>query len=252
MNKLLFILLFVFSVGAKAQQIPNAGFENWSNPKTPDDWFSYSSISIIADLCSQNKTDKFEGNSSAAIKTANISFSTTYEILSLGKGNFSLSTGYKYTPIYFPYRPDTFRFHYQYLSPGVDSASILIKLTKGKTVLLNSLLPLTKTSGWRGYSIQLSQLYLGSETPDSLTIQFQSSKSRPGFFGIDGSTLLIDNLKMGYASSIGKVQSVTKLGEVKLFPNPANQNISIQLNSPLKVANLLFTVPKVNWFTTKI
>ena len=49
-KKLLFILTLTFAVSAKAQNIPNAGFENWTagfGYEDPNSWGTYNVLDII-------------------------------------------------------------------------------------------------------------------------------------------------------------------------------------------------------------
>ena len=88
-----FILLLALCFAAKAQQVPNGGFETWTNPKNPDGWYTYSSASNIIDLAHKDTADKVEGTASAQIQTTFLQGSTIYEILSLGTADFAFGGG---------------------------------------------------------------------------------------------------------------------------------------------------------------
>lgn len=228
----LFCLFIVFAI-SNGQQVPNSGFENWTNPKTPDNWFSGSSISVISNLCKQNVTDKIEGIGSAELNTKSLNGlgATTYEFISLGSGDFTISKGFTFKPIAFAFRPDSIQFYYKYESPGTDTAQVKIKFTKGGKVLLEQEKSLVINDKWDLFSMLLTNLYSTNETPDSLLIQFYSSKPRSGFFGIPGSVLKLDKVHMGY-NSVNVAASAVKITTAQVFPNPSNLQFKVKVSAP--------------------
>lgn len=211
-----------------AQQASNASFETWTNPRQPDGWYTFSSSGFI-NIANKDTTKKTAGNASAQIHTATISGMTTYELLSLGTADYSFNGGnvkYTYHPIYFPFHPDTMRFDYQYTSPGIDTATAYIKLLSGSTILLETEITLTKSNSWSNPYILLTPLYKNANKTDSLLIQFKSSKTRSNFFGIDGSTLNIDNLHFGYKVANSSLLTST-YNSIAIGPNPFSNELTI-------------------------
>ena len=222
-----FILLLVVCLTGKAQQIPNGGFETWTNPKNPDGWYTFSSASPVIDLAHKDTVDKVEGTASAQIQTIFISGASTYEILSLGTADYTFGNTFFYTyfPIYFPYRPDTLFFSYKYSTTATDTASAYIQMKNGDSTLLQSLLPLSPTAQWINTYILLTPLYLNSNTPDSLLLQFKSSIADGGYVGTPGSVLNVDAARFGYVSSSTGVAQLTNSFAANIYPNPATNTI---------------------------
>lgn len=242
-KSLLLIIWVAAFYSSNAQQVPNAGFETWSNPKNPDGWFTYSSVSPVIDLSSKDITDKVEGSASAKIQTVYMSGigSTIYELLSLGSGYYSfIGSGihYTYIPAFFPFRPDTLFFSYKYSSPGIDTASAFIKLSTGNNTLLEKVIPLYKNSEWASTSILLTPLYLNSETPDSLLIQFKSSIANGKYYGTPGSVLNIDAIRFGYVILPASLKELRNDLKVRIFPNPSSQTVNIQISEPVIDASI--------------
>lgn len=242
--KSLLLLIWVTAFyGSNAQQVPNAGFETWTNPKNPDGWFTYSSVSPAIDLSSKDMTDKVEGTASAKIQTVLLNFigSTVYELLSSGTADYSFSGSeihYTYFPVFFPFRPDTLFFRYKYSSPGIDTASAYIKLSSGNTTLIEKAIPLYKSSEWTLASILLTPLYLNSETPDSLLIQFKSSMATGKYYGTPGSVLNLDAIRFGYVFLPASAEELRNDIKVGIFPNPSSQIVNIRISEPVANAGI--------------
>jgi hypothetical protein len=224
---LILIFALAFKLSAYAQQVPNTSFEIWTNPKNPDGWYTFSSASIV-NMASMDTSNKVDGLASARLRSTTIGGSTTHEVLSLGTATFSFVDGYSFFPIYFPFRPDSLLFAYKFDSPGIDTATAYINLSNGNMTLIETELDLVKNPNWSFLSIPLTALYPNADIPDSILIQFKSSKVRDSFFGIDGSTLHVDDVRLGYVSV---VSSLVEYSEIKpnIFPNPFSSQITINL-----------------------
>jgi hypothetical protein len=209
----------------QGQQVPNAGFEVWTNQAQPDAWYTFSSGGFV-NLASKDLSEKVEGIASAKIQTASFSGQTTYEILSLGSAMYQFGIGYTYKPVYFPFRPDTLVFAYKYSSPGVDTATAYIKLMKGNRTLAETEIALTKTSQWTFPSVLLTALYSNADIPDSLLIQFKSSKLRRSFFGVDGSTLHVDAVHLGYVGAPSSASEFSGAVNARVFPSPFSDQLT--------------------------
>jgi hypothetical protein len=225
-NYFTLILLTAISLSAHAQQIPNGGFETWTNPKNPDGWYTYSGQSSFVNQAAKDTTSKVEGAASANIQTASVSGQTVYEILSLGTADYVFKSGgvvYTYDPIYFPYRPDTLFFAYKYSSLAADTASVLIRLSKGTDSTLVKRLPLYKSAQWISSFIVLTPLYLSARRPDSLLIQFRSSMASGSYFGTPGSSLNVDAVRFGYRNVHAAIDEAATDSRLNIYPNPAQQ-----------------------------
>jgi hypothetical protein len=241
--KLILLILWLAAFfSSNAQQVTNSGFETWSNTKNPDGWITYSSVTPFIDLAGKDITDKIEGTASAKIQTTFILGSTIYEILSLGavKINwFGPGPQYTFFPVFFPFRPDTLFFAYKYSSPGIDTASVRIKLSSANNSLIDKVIPLNKSSEWTFSSMLLTPLYKNLNTPDSLLIQFKSSMANGKYFGTPGSVLNIDAIRFGYDIVHTGIEELRNDIKVSVFPNPSSQSVNIQTNKPQNSASII-------------
>jgi len=115
------LMLLIACTSLHAQQIPNGGLNNWTNPLQPDSWTDIDflvPLSISATVF-QDTVDKVEGTASAKLVTDTIpGFSVNGlvpGIISLGSGN--LNSGITFTGIPYTGRPDTLFFYYKTWSP---------------------------------------------------------------------------------------------------------------------------------------
>ena len=87
-KKLLFILAVTFAFSAKAQNIPNAGFESWTpgfGYDDPNSWGTLNALSILGMPISVTKsTERHGGSFSAKVETMSTTDSTGQETPSPG------------------------------------------------------------------------------------------------------------------------------------------------------------------------
>jgi hypothetical protein len=212
---LLAILMGSFFWGF-AQQIPNGGFELWTNVNTPTGWGDVESIlstiiPIDTSIFTFEDTTTFT-QGRAAVKlvtdTVNGPYSSTVgtqpAVVSLGTATLDPNN---FNPIFtgipFTYRPDSVIFDYMLSSPGSDTGAAFINLSK-KTVPLLSYegsgglgLILTIDTVWTHMAISLAPYYVNDSYPDTLLIQFVSSYTNNP---IVGTTLHIDGARFGYVN----------------------------------------------------
>lgn len=234
---LLVAFLAAFFMGF-AQQPPNGGFENFSDPYTPTGWIGIEDLSQNAIglqnsiFTFQDSTTFTEGAASLKLVTDTIPF--YYQLVGILPGLASLGTGSldnQFNPTFvgipFTYRPDSIIFDYKYTTPGGDTAAVNLKLTKQDTVIIFGrgvyLLP---DSNWVHMSISLTALYNTSDTPESLLLQFVSSN--PNANPVIGSTLHVDGVRFGYINQ--PVQAgINELASARfsVYPNPASSLLNI-------------------------
>jgi hypothetical protein len=231
-KKLLFILTLTFTVSAKAQNIPNAGFENWSGfgYEDPNSWGTLNALSILGMPISVTKsTERHGGAFSAKVETMSTIDSTGQETPSpgfmfIGSVNILQQTGVLGTS--FTARPDSLVGWVKCNSVNGDTSGIALQLTKWDAIALTQeeigfgsfITTSTSTSFYR-FSVPIE--YVSENTPDSISVFVLSSIGN----GQIGSAIWVDDLSLIYntSSSVGELNGTS----FEVFPNPVNDELSI-------------------------
>jgi len=229
------ILIFAPTFQGKAQ--PNGGFENWSTIYTlqePDNWQTLNFISLTAPnpLSAFKATgiDKHSGNYALKLKTVYFSNNPLPDVVGdttggVFTGKVTLSPfAYKYG---FPYtgRPEKLEFWSKYYPVGNDTAGAIVILKKwngthSDTIAIGG----TNINATVGYSpFQTDLIYYSSELPDSAFIGFSASKV-PQIARVN-STLYVDDVT--FLGWVGVKGYDTNAELIKIFPNPASDNVNI-------------------------
>lgn len=225
-------------------QIPNNGFEAWTNTgtyQTPDNWDNLNQIT-------------FNSSIYTCIKGAPGYSGTSYLFLASkaipGKGIVpgvavcgKIDT-LTYKPISgFPFsaRPQYLSSYLQYMpADPADSSSIKVLLTKWNQTLLQRDTVAFGASyfnamahSWFNNGTLLN--YLNGENPDSAIIVISSSSSMPK----NGSYIYVDNLQF-----IGNVVAINEYSlnsnTISVFPNPSSDIVNIGFNfDPDKASTLM-------------
>lgn len=235
-STLLFTLfLFAFS---SYSQIPNAGFEDWTNNGSwsdPDHWYStnYVSTSFGLTICEEGTP----GNPGAKYVKLTSKLATGFGVLpgTMTSGEFNTTT-FEYTNG-FPYsqRPASLTGAWQYVPVGNDAGYAYVILSKWDAInqvqdyiAFNTFDITVSNPNWVNFDIPLT--YISADNPDTATIVFSSSGGSGGSTGNDGSYLAIDNLAFVGTSSGVIDQSTTDFTEV--YPNPTSDFFYILQSNP--------------------
>lgn len=222
--------LMVAFFAVNAQQVPNAGFEDWAVSYKPDNWATVDGIfGSPLGFTTKDTADKVQG--SASIKLVSDSLSLVPQagvvpgLASLGTASY-VGGQPSFFGIPFTYRPDTLFFSYKYSTPGADTAGVQIVLFKsGSQPVLAGGIPLGTTNGqWANVYVPLTSNYSSASTPDTLLIQFFASF---GDVSIKGSTLNVDDVRFGYVSVPSAINEIAENINVTVFPNPASDVINV-------------------------
>jgi len=231
MKKVLSIISFIFFVSIQlfAQQIPNPGFETWTNGE-PDHWkTSNQNIPLLGSIImvSKDLTDPEQGlgSSKLTVVTKTIPFLGTYSIpgvLTLGKLNIDIAAQTASVTGGSPFsaRPVKLTGYMKYLPVNNDFCAMGWGLTKWNngtrdTIGFGAISVKTTLNSWTRFEIPIN--YLLPETPDTMNILFLNSNPLDK---VDhtGTALWIDNLSFDYGT-VG-IEDVIFSKELKIYVKP--------------------------------
>ena len=231
-KKLLFILTLTFAVSAEAQNIPNAGFENWSDfgYEDPNSWGTLNPLSILGMPISVTKsTERHGGAFSAKVETmSTIDDSTGQETPSPGImfiGSVDLFQQSFINGTSFTARPDSLVGWVKCTTVNGDTSGVALQLTKWDATSLTQEeigfgLYITTSSSSSFYRFSVPIEYVSENTPDTMSVFVLSSLGN----GQIGSAIWVDDLSLIYnTSSIGELNGTS----FEVFPNPVNDELSI-------------------------
>jgi hypothetical protein len=225
---LVILLSAFFTDSFSQQQVPGSDFETWNqnhyNTSYPTLYYwevlptniwasSNAATTIVNSFCMQRSTDVHSGSYAAYLETKNV-------FGQIAAGN--LFTGYFIADLFnskamrgipFTSRPQEFRGFYKYTSVSYtyggssipDSCAIYAILSKwngsqrveiGKAEMFSS----TNLTTYTQFVLPFN--YSSSDTPDTISVVFASSKNGEFFRGGVGSKLYIDDISFSYLSGI--------------------------------------------------
>lgn len=224
MHRTLRLLPFLALPLAAHAQIPNGGFENWTDDSgtlEPTGWTTANALGGLLGLTFAEQTP-------GAVGTYGIQL-TTQEVPGLGVipslafvGDLELETdGFPFTE-----RPAALTGQFKYIPEGEDIGTVAVTFWRwdagaGERVDIGTgFLSISEsTSDWTGFEIPIE--YTSNETPDSANVTLLSSVGSPT---TGGSTLSIDALAFTSSTNIGSIT----LDELAIHPNPANDRVRIE------------------------
>ncbi len=243
MKKFLIIYLFLTcAVSFKSFAQPNAGFENWHTELSymvPDGWQTFNGLTLTNPpnpLSAFRVTgiDVHSGN--YALKLQSVFFFNFNMPDDVGDTIGGAFTGrINYSPFSFAYgfpytsRPEKLDFWAKYLPVGSDSAGVLVYLSKWNGVKTDTIgMGLFEINFQPTYTLYQNTItYYSNEIPDSAAIVFTTSKSKT--CARVGSTLFLDDVAL--TGWVGIDEHNVYADKVKIFPNPAKENITIELKA---------------------
>ncbi len=240
MKKVVLIFLLLFFIIQKNVAQPNQGFETWTssfNYEVPTDWQTLNMLYFVAPPTPLSVTkavgiDVHSGNYALKLQTVEVSNNPLPEIINDTMG--VMFTGLvNLSPVYYKYgypcacRPAQLNFWYKYLPVGIDTGEV-------KIILKKAIGGVSYTIGYGSASLYQTLTYtqmitdidyFSNEIPDSCVITFASSKGKAS--ARPGSTLFLDDIE--FSGWVGIAEPEKSEEEVKVYPNPAKENITFEL-----------------------
>lgn len=238
MKKSLLSIFAALSVSAFAQ-IPNSGFENWTTVgtySTPDNWETMNPTTAASGTFTAEKgTPGSPGASYLKLTSKTVSTTVVNGVAVCGKLNAVTmlpTAGFPST-----LQPVSFTGKWQHMIFGSSQGAVMVTLTKYNTVthmrdvVATANQTLTGMAmSWAAFTIPFN--YVSSVVPDSCIIFLKASGSTP----YQDDYLWVDNLAFS-----GSVTGLTNLEQnnsnISVYPNPATENVTIELN--IKTASAL-------------
>lgn len=200
---LLLIGAFFTATTLFAQQIPNGGFETWTQTTTPDNWLTYGSLyGLMQGAAAQETSTILFGASSVKLTTVNDpSLGVQPGLLALGSQDGT--SQYFYGGIPFTAMPDTFRFFFNYTpASSLDTAAVFFYFNvAGQPFGTTIKIPNTGNQ-WGMYTVPLTSAWSQAPgTPDSLFINAYSGGTDTSVAAV-GSVLYLDGFQFIYNNPV--------------------------------------------------
>jgi hypothetical protein len=235
-KKVLLMAALIYGGSFYAQQIPNAGFEDWHsffNSQAPDYWTGTNQLVIAgASPGIEPSIDAHSGQYAALFSTVVMSLpgNETY-FPSLLYINSEAETDDDGMP--FTHRPDSMVAWVKYFPNGQNQFLIRADLLKyDPSTQENSIIGTAGTAGismGNAYTrISFPFDYFSTEIPDTLTLMIASSVLEPT---LDGTFLYVDDIEFIYTST-ADISENNHLFTIN--PNPANDFINIKSTAAIK------------------
>lgn len=228
---ILAIALMFTAVISNAQTVPNGSFEAWSNPNgylVPNDWETLNDMTSAAGVYTATRggtsSDYYLKLTSQNVPGMGVMPGIAVSGM-LDMGNLTALSGFP-----FAFRPAAFTGKWQYMgNSGNDIGYVKVFLTKW-----NSTMNMRDTIGyvsqdlngmvmsWSNFTLPFT--YNSTDIPDSCIIALSASGPNPEA----GSYLYVDNLS--FSGIIAGVENTEITGTFRIFPNPANHEIQIDLS----------------------
>jgi len=233
MRKLLLTTLAMFVIlNLAVAQIPNNGFENWTNMgaySNPDSWGTMNNTTSGGSVFTASKgTPGSPGTSYLNLTSQLVGGNVVNGIAVSGKLD-SISKQ-PISGFAFNQQPQKFTGRWQHMIYGSSQGSISVKLTRWNTsnntretiATANQTLSGMAMS-WANFTINF--VYQSGNIPDSCIIVLKASGSSPAA----DDYLWVDNL--AFSGTVAGIENQDNfLNNIVVYPNPSSTNIMVDLN----------------------
>ena len=224
------LFLIAFLPQLASAQIPNGGFENWTNQGgylDPISWLTYNDVVTPGGWPAttvEQGSPGVVGAYHAVITTVAVPLGPTIQGW-ISAGSSSGNSGFPYTQ-----RPGMLTGQWQYGIQPNDTAQVQVTLSKWnsgtnstESVAIGTLEATGSLGTWQVFAVPFN--YISSETPDTAYIQIVSSIdfSAP----IAGSFVKVDDLAFVGMVGIGEF---TGSNALSVFPNPGTIDLTLNLS----------------------
>lgn len=233
-------------ISARAQEIPNNGFESWENfgnYENPTSWNTPNQYTALASVVVVSKSeDAAAGGFSAKLETKTVFGSFVSPglitladfVVDIIGNSFSITGG-----IAMHERPVKIKGMYKYTAVEHDSALLQAYnykyLENGERDTLGIAVWYGQpAANWTPFEVDME--YDSALIPDTLNIVIMSS-SDAGF--IPGSVLMVDSLTLELQT--GLQIALTNDRQLRIYPNPVSDCLSIESQLPLRQAELIIS-----------
>jgi hypothetical protein len=215
---LLTLALVTLIQNSAYSQIPNAGFENWTNGE-PDNWFSDNIMGVGTPVT--QSSESHSGSSAIKLEVVSTIIGDFPGYIWSGAGAYG---GFPVTQAY-----GSLTGYYQFNKIGTAAVYIAIYTQKNGTFIGGGGIEID--NGTSGYSQFVVPIYQ-SDVPDTASIWIAVEDSS-GQGGTAGAYVLIDDLAMGGAVDVNdKIQAVQTFSLKQNYPNPFNPSTTIEYSVP--------------------
>lgn len=233
-KKAISIILFAFIAYSCFSQIPNSGFENWTDMggyENPDSWGTMNNTTAPFDAITATKGVPGSPGSAYLI----LKCQTIDTMVVNGLAVSGVLDSITQTPISgFPFslRPQSFTGKRQHMVFGVSQGSISVLLTKWNAgsgtrdtvaTAFENLVGMEMI--WSNFSIDF--VYQSAVNPDTCIIVLKPSGKTPA----QNDYLMVDSLAFA-DSTTGVSENNASLLSVNTYPNPANNEIEFTCSQP--------------------
>lgn len=216
----IFALVLVLFLGAYAQ-VPNGGFENWTNGN-PDSWYTSNYPGVVTPI---TQTSDAHGGSSAlkgeAVSVSSYVFSPfIYSSYSPSGKGFAVSQRYTQLDGYYKFSPQ-----------GNDKFWAELFMWKGDNIIGSGVAHLGPASSYTSFNVPVS--YYTSDTPDSCNIWLAIYQDSSSSSATAGSVIYIDDISLsGVATGVKDLNKVISFQLKQNYPNPFNPSTNIAYSLP--------------------